>query len=386
MASTSALGILETRGMTALVGATDAMLKVAQVDLCGRHGVGSGWVTVAIQGEVASVQTALATGREMAESLGEIITSQVIARPQMAAMQTMPHREEITAVPLGGQALGILETQGLAPLIAGADAMVKGAAVELAGWAFIGGALLHTVIRGDVAAVQTALELGRQAAAQVGPVHASLVIPQPDPGLGPLMPPPPQAQGVTTGALGVVETTGYTCAVAGADAMVKAADVEVLRLTIGSGGRIAVLAQGSLDAMQAAVDAGAQAIGRLGETNAVEVVSRPSLDVMACFGGLAEAPAPILAGRAMGLIETRSTIALVKAVDQMLKSADVEYDGSYKVGYYLTAAVLRGDVGAVQVALDAGAVEGAKYGEVVAVHLIPYPFAELEGRLSHLHE
>ena len=379
-----ALGILETRGMTALIGATDAMLKIAQVEVCGRHGVGSGWVTVAVQGEVASVQTAVEAGQVEAERLGEVITAQVIARPQAQAMEAMPHRRGAADEPaIGVQALGVLETQGIAPLIAGADAMVKGADVELAGWAFIGGALLHAVVRGDVAAVQTAVEVGRQAADQVGAVHASLVLPQPARGLGPLLPPPAAAPPSSVGALGVLETTGYTSAVAGSDAMVKAAEVEVLSLTIGSGGRVAVLAQGKLDDVQAALDAGAEATGRVGELNAVHVVSRPGVEVMACFGVVAEAPAPVLAGRAMGLIETRSTIALVKAVDQMLKSADVVYDGSYKVGYYLTAAVVRGDVGAVGVALDAGAVEGAKYGEVVAVHLIPYPFAELERRLSH---
>ena len=53
-----ALGILETRGMASLMGATDAMLKAADVSVKGRHGIGSGWVTVVVEGDVAAVKTA----------------------------------------------------------------------------------------------------------------------------------------------------------------------------------------------------------------------------------------------------------------------------------------------------------------------------------------
>jgi microcompartment protein CcmL/EutN len=105
---------------------------------------------------------------------------------------------------------------------------------------------------------------------------------------------------------------------------------------------------------------------------------------MACFGGSAPATGrTAVPGEAMGLIETRSTVALVKAVDEMLKAAAVRYEGSYKVGYFLTASVVRGDVGAVQAALDVGATTAVKYGELAAVDLIPYPFAALEERLPH---
>ena len=87
--------------------------------------------------------------------------------------------------------------------------------------------------------------------------------------------------------------------------------------------------------------------------------------------------------RAMGLIETRSTVAIVKAVDQMLKAADVVFDGNFKAGAFLTAGVIRGDVDAVRTALDVGAAEAAKYGELVSVHLIPNPLPDMETRLAH---
>jgi len=382
MGSIGAIGVLETRGMAALTGAADAMVKAADVRLCGRHGIGSGWVTVVVEGEVAAVQTAIRVGQEETGKNGELITARVIPRPEARMMQGMPHAVPAKEVAVGPGALGMLETQGLAPLIEGADAMVKAADVEIAGWAFIGGALCHLAVRGDVAAVQTAVAAGRRAAEPVGPVYATLLLPQPIEGIGALLPRPPAGKAMGAGALGVLETTGYVGTVGGSDAMVKAADVEIARLCIGSGGRSIALAVGALDAVSAAVDAGREAAAQIGELNAARVISRPDPQVIACFDGAAPGT-ETRPGRAMGLIETRSTVALVKAVDEMLKAADVEYEGSYKVGYFLTASVVRGDVGAVRTALDVGAREAAKHGELVSVHLIPYPYPELEERLSH---
>lgn len=370
--------------MAALMGATDAMLKTAAVRVCGRHGIGSGWVTVTVEGEVAAVQAAVQAGRQAAERLGELIVAEVIPRPDASAMATMPHRAGLPAAEVGRQALGMLEVRGVAPLIEGADAMVKAAAVDLKGWAFIGGALTHLIVRGDVASVETAVAAGRRAAEDAGEVYATLVIPNPEVGLGPLLPPGILRDVAPAGALGVLETTGYVGAVVGGDAIVKAASVEVLPLRIGSGGRIVALIRGDLDAVQAAVEVGAEAARAAGELNSARVISRPDPVVMACFGGDApEADVQEASGKAMGLIETRSTVALVKAMDEMLKSAEVTYGGSYKVGYFLTASVIRGDVGAVQAALSVGAAEAEKYGELVGAHLIPHPLAELEARLPH---
>jgi len=369
--------------MAALMAATDAMVKAADVRVCGRHGIGSGWVTVVIEGEVAAVQTAIDVGSEEGKRYGELITSEVIARPEGRAVENMPHPGAIKEAEVGPRALGLLETQGLTPLIEGADEMVKAADVELIGWAFIGGALCHLVVRGDVAAVQTAVDAGRRAAEIAGPVHATLVLPQPIEGLGGLLPPPSTAEPESCGALGLLETTGYAGSVGGSDAMIKAADVEILRLSIGSGGRIVSLIRGSLDSVQAAIQEGAEAAQQVGELNVSRVISRPDPQVMACFGGVVPIERSAAPGRAMGLIETRSTVALVKGVDEMLKAANVEYEGSYKVGYFLTASVIRGDVGAVRAALDVGAEEAARHGELVSVHLIPHPYPELEERLAH---
>ena len=370
--------------MASLLGASDAMLKAAEVGICGRHGIGAGWLTVVIEGQVAAVQTALGVGEAEANRVGELISSRVVPRPEALAIDAMPHGAGLGDGQIGDWALGLLETQGLTPLVVGADQMVKAANVQLGGWSFIGGALCHASVFGDVAAVQTAVAAGREAAAKIGTVYATLVLPQPIAGLGPLLPPAPAAESRSTGALGLVETIGYATVIGGADAMVKAAEVEIKRLSIGSGGRIAALAAGHLDDVQAAVVAGAAGAAQWGAVDASAVVSRPDPELMACFAGAAPGQRAGTPRQAMGIIETRSTVALVRAVDQMLKAANVEYEGSYKVGYYLTATVVRGDVGAVQVAIDAGRQEAIKHGELVSAYVIPQPYGGIESRLPHV--
>ncbi len=384
MAQIGALGLIETRGMAALAAAADTMLKAADVRLCGRHGIGSGWVTVVVAGEVAAVKVAVDAGRLAAERYGELVGTEVVVRPEMEELHVLPHETGMaTAAGESSEALGMLETRTLAPLIQGADAMVKAAPVELGGWSFIGGALVHLVVRGDVVAVRTALEAGRSAAAKVGEVQAFLAVPRPAAGMEALLPPISPGEPIETGALGVLETVGYAGVVGGIDAMVKAAGVEVVRLSPASGGRIAVLAHGSLDAVQAAIEVGTTAAREAGELDRSCIISRPAPSVMARFGTIHHIPR-VASGKALGLIETRSTVALVKALDQMVKAARVEFEGRYKVGYFLTAAVVRGDVGAVRSAVDAGAAAARQNGELVSALVIPYPPVELESRLPHL--
>lgn len=77
-----AIGMIETRGLIALVEATDAMLKSANVELVGpMTQVGNAMVTVIVQGDVAAVKAATEAGRAAAQSLGEVVSVSVIARP-----------------------------------------------------------------------------------------------------------------------------------------------------------------------------------------------------------------------------------------------------------------------------------------------------------------
>ena len=76
-----ALGILETQGLTAILEATDAMLKAANVTLVGKEKIGAAYVTVIVKGDVAAVKAAVDAGSKAVGQLGKLIASHVIARP-----------------------------------------------------------------------------------------------------------------------------------------------------------------------------------------------------------------------------------------------------------------------------------------------------------------
>ena len=379
-----ALGILEVRGMTALAAALDSMHKAASVRLAGRHGVGSGWLTAVVEGSTADARTALDAGREAASAHGEVITAALVPGADLGALEPMPHLAAPPEPGAGLEALGLLETRGLVPLAAGADAMVKAGDVELHGWDFIGGALVHAAVTGSVGAVEAAVEAGEKASRRAGEFHGALVLPRPEPEVAVLLPSRPQGDPPPAAALGIVEATGYAGSVAGADGMVKEARVDLVRLSIGSGGRVAAIATGALDEVDAAVAEGARRAEAAAQLDGQVVISGPDPRVLACFAR-ASGPAAhrALAGRSLGLVETRTTVGLVKALDEMLKNADVTYEGRYKVGYFLTACVVRGETGAVDTALDVARRTAGRYGELVAAHAIPLPYDEMEMRLPH---
>lgn len=81
---------------------------------------------------------------------------------------------------------------------------------------------------------------------------------------------------------------------------------------------------------------------------------------------------------ALGLIETRGFVGSVEAADAMVKAANVTLIGKETVGGGYVTVMVRGDVGAVKAATDAGAAAAKKVGELVSVHVIPRPHAELD--------
>jgi microcompartment protein CcmL/EutN len=86
-------------------------------------------------------------------------------------------------------------------------------------------------------------------------------------------------------------------------------------------------------------------------------------------------------GDALGLIETRGLVGAIEAADAMVKAARVELLGREYVEAGLVTVMVRGDIGAVRAATEAGAAAARRVGELVSVHVIPRPFAELEGIL-----
>ena len=85
-----------------------------------------------------------------------------------------------------------------------------------------------------------------------------------------------------------------------------------------------------------------------------------------------------MAKEALGMIETRGLVAAVEAADAMVKAAEVELVGTEKIGRGLVSVMVRGDVGAVNAAVEAGAAQASKLGELVATHVIPRPHADVE--------
>jgi len=88
-----------------------------------------------------------------------------------------------------------------------------------------------------------------------------------------------------------------------------------------------------------------------------------------------------MAGEALGLVETRGFVASVEAADAMVKAANVQLIGYETIGAGYVTVMVRGDVGAVKAATDVGAEAAARVGEVVSVHVIPRPHAEVEAIL-----
>ena len=85
-----------------------------------------------------------------------------------------------------------------------------------------------------------------------------------------------------------------------------------------------------------------------------------------------------MAKEALGLIETRGYVGAVEAADAMVKAAQVELIGKQQVGGGLVTVLVRGDVGAVKAATDAGAAAAERVGELVSVHVIPRPHVDVE--------
>ncbi len=81
---------------------------------------------------------------------------------------------------------------------------------------------------------------------------------------------------------------------------------------------------------------------------------------------------------ALGMIETKGLVGAIEAADAMLKAANVQLVGKEQVGGGLVTVMVRGDVGAVKSATDAGAAAAEKVGELISVHVIPRPHSEVE--------
>ena len=90
--------------------------------------------------------------------------------------------------------------------------------------------------------------------------------------------------------------------------------------------------------------------------------------------------------QALGMIETKGLVGSVEAADAMVKAANVTLTGKVLVGGGLVTVMVRGDVGAVKAAVDAGAAAAERVGKLISIHVIPRPHADVEMILPHVNE
>ena len=87
---------------------------------------------------------------------------------------------------------------------------------------------------------------------------------------------------------------------------------------------------------------------------------------------------------ALGMVETRGLVAAIEAADAMVKAANVVLVGTEKIGSGLVSVMVRGDVGAVKSAVEAGEASARRLGEIIATHVIPRPHGDVEKILPSL--
>ena len=85
-----------------------------------------------------------------------------------------------------------------------------------------------------------------------------------------------------------------------------------------------------------------------------------------------------MALEALGMVETRGLVAAIEAADAMVKAANVQLIGTEKIGSGLVSVMVRGDVGAVKSAVEAGSASASRLGELIATHVIPRPHEDVE--------
>ena len=176
--------------------------------------------------------------------------------------------------------------------------MLKSAGVQLVGYEKIGSGHCTAIVRGGIADVRLAVESGVQTAEQFGQLISSLVIPRPFPNLDVVLPITRRLSDLAGGggysllsnlAVGLVETRGFPALVGAADAMLKAADVQLAAYEKIGAGLCTAIIRGTVANVAVAVEAGMYEAERIGELNAVMVIPRPleelerTLPVASCW-------------------------------------------------------------------------------------------------------
>lgn len=204
----TALGFIETPGFSITALVADAAVKASAVRLLGFETTGGENLLIRLAGDTAAVQSALDAAERHAEQLGSRATVRRLSRPA-DGINALIHFSNSQNPLYGGrdqvlptdfpqpknivmsqkqEAIGILETQGLAAILEATDAMLKSANVTLVGKEKIGAAYVTVIVRGDVAAVTAAVDAGAKAVGSLGKLIAAHVIARPHDDLTALLP------------------------------------------------------------------------------------------------------------------------------------------------------------------------------------------------------
>lgn len=181
----TALGLISTQSFPAIVGTADMMLKSSDVTLVGYEMIGGGHCTAVVRGGISDVRLAIQIGAETVEQFGMEVSTVIVPRPMGNLEAVLPIGSKLAEV-VGNQdrgrfrnlAVGLLETRGFPAMVAAADAMLKSSDVTLTAYHTIGDGLCTAIVRGTVANVAMAVDVGMQEAERVGELHSVMVIPR----------------------------------------------------------------------------------------------------------------------------------------------------------------------------------------------------------------
>jgi len=181
-------------------------------------------------------------------------------------------------------------------------------------------------------------------------------------------------------ALGMIETKGLVSLIEGTDAALKSANVEIVGWDKAGSAMVTTFIKGDVAAVKAALDAAAEAAGRVGQVLSVHIIARPHDEL----AGLLPKPkakdktaASTGNASAIGLIETKGWVGLVEATDAAGKAANVEVVKTIQIGGAFVTTIVRGDVGSVKAAIDAASTAAGKVGELISAHVIARPHSDL---------
>ncbi|MBI4595033.1 MAG: BMC domain-containing protein [Candidatus Tectomicrobia bacterium] len=223
------------------------------------------------------------------ESMGVSLTKEKTAgfiQPKLEPSSmffVQPSEQALTTASDQRKCFGLIETRGFLPLVIAADAMLKAANINLIRYERVMAELVAICVVGDISAVRIAVDSGIASAQNYGEVVASAVLSNPIPAVMEVL-----YHGYVNikkedlapdwhSAIGIIETQGFVCAIVALDAMLKAANVNFSGLENTGAGSVVPIITGDLSAVRYAIEAGAEAAGRVGQVIATQVLARPQV-------------------------------------------------------------------------------------------------------------